>query len=437
MRFSYYVIVLYEKGRGVHRVNSFVIKGGNKIEGEIEVQGAKNAVLPILAATVLNGGKNIIYNCPSLRDVKITIEVLKNLGCSVEKKENTLVVDSGNITDNTIPDDLMRQMRSSIIFLGAIIARCKNAVVSMPGGCEIGNRPIDLHLKALRQLGVEIVESHGYINCKADKLKGDNIHLDFPSVGATENIMLAACMAEGVTIVTNAAREPEIVDLESFLNRMGARISGGGSSVIRIEGVKRLYGVEHEIIPDRIVAATYLSCAAATRGSIVLKRVNPGHMNAMTAVLKEMGCKVYTEKSRIILSSPNNRLKAVKRIVTMPYPGFPTDIQSPFMALTALAEGTGVFVENIFENRFQHVEELMRMGADIKVDGRIAVVQGVESLGGATVRAKELRGGVALVVAALAADGVTTVEDVKYIDRGYESIEKYLSACGAKIQREE
>ncbi len=418
-------------------MNSFVIKGGNKIEGEIEVQGAKNAVLPILAATVLNGGKNIIYNCPGLRDVEITIDVLKNLGCKIEKRGKTLFVDSENINGCTIPDNLMRQMRSSIIFLGAIIARCREAVVSMPGGCEIGNRPIDLHLKALRQLGVEITEAHGYINCKADKLKGDNIHLDFPSVGATENIMLAACMAEGITTVTNAAREPEIVDLEAFLNRMGAKISGSGSNIIRIEGVKKLYGVEHQIIPDRIVAATYLSCAAATKGSIILKKVNPNHMNAMTAVLKEMGCKIYTEKSRIILSAPVNRLKAVKRIVTMPYPGFPTDIQSPFMALSSIADGTSVFVENIFENRFHHVEELIRMGADIKVDGRIAVVQGVESLGGATVRAKELRGGAAMILAALAADGITTVEDIKYIDRGYESIEKYLSSCGANIQRKE
>ncbi len=418
-------------------MNSFVIKGGNKIEGEIEVQGAKNAVLPILAATVLNGGKNIIYNCPGLKDVEITIDVLKNLGCKIEKRGKTLFVDSENINGFTIPDNLMRQMRSSIIFLGAIIARCREAVVSMPGGCEIGNRPIDLHLKALRQLGVEITEAHGYINCKADKLKGDNIHLDFPSVGATENIMLAACMAEGITTVTNAAREPEIVDLEAFLNRMGAKISGSGSNIIRIEGVKKLYGVEHQIIPDRIVAATYLSCAAATKGSIILKKVNPNHMNAMTAVLKEMGCKIYTEKSRIILSAPVNRLKAVKRIVTMPYPGFPTDIQSPFMALSSIADGTSVFVENIFENRFQHVEELIRMGADIKVDGRIAVVQGVESLGGATVRAKELRGGAAMILAALAADGITTVEDIKYIDRGYESIEKYLSSCGANIQRKE
>ena len=418
-------------------MSSYIICGGNKVEGEVDVQGAKNAVLPILAATILNGGKNVIHNCPDLRDVNITVEVLKNLGCKVKKQDRVLIVDSGDISGFTIPDDLMRQMRSSIIFLGAIISRFKKAVVSMPGGCEIGNRPIDLHLKALRQLGVEIEESHGYINCKADKLYGANIHLDFPSVGATENIMLAACMADGETTITNAAREPEIVDLEIFLNRMGAKIKGSGSDVIKIEGVNRLYGVEHTIIPDRIVASTYLACAAATNGQIVLKKANPSHMDAMTAVLKEMGCKIYVEKSRLILTTPNHKLKSVKRIVTMPYPGFPTDIQSPFMALATIAEGTSVFVENIFENRFQHVEELVRMGADIKVDGRIAVVQGIKKLGGANVLAKELRGGAALIVAALSADGITTIENIKFIERGYENIEKYLSSCGANIKRKE
>lgn len=418
-------------------MSSYIISGGNKVEGEIDVQGAKNAVLPILAATILNGGKNVIHNCPDLRDVNITVEVLKNLGCKVKNQDRVLIVDSDDISGYTIPDFLMRQMRSSIIFLGAIISRFKKAVVSMPGGCEIGNRPIDLHLKALKQLGVEIEESHGYINCKADKLYGANIHLDFPSVGATENIMLAACMADGETIITNAAREPEIVDLENFLNRMGAKIKGSGSDVVKIEGVNRLYGVEHTIIPDRIAAATYLACAAATNGQIILKKANPSHMDAMTAVLKEMGCKIYVEKSRLILTTPNHKLKSVKRIVTMPYPGFPTDIQSPFMALATIADGTSVFVENIFENRFQHVEELVRMGADIKVDGRIAVVQGVKKLSGAHVLAKELRGGAALIVAALSAEGVTTIENLKFVERGYENIEKYLSSCGANIKRKE
>ncbi|HIU48557.1 MAG TPA: UDP-N-acetylglucosamine 1-carboxyvinyltransferase [Candidatus Avimonoglobus intestinipullorum] len=418
-------------------MGKFVIQGGGKIEGEIDVQGAKNAVLPILAATILNGGKNVIYNCPDLRDVSMTIAVLKNLGCRVKRQNKVLVVESDQISDCKIPEELMRQMRSSIIFLGAIIARCKKAVVSMPGGCEIGNRPIDLHLKALRKLGVDITEAHGYINCSAENLHGDNIQLDFPSVGATENIMLAACMAEGTTVITNAAREPEIVDLEQFLNRQGAKISGGGTDVIRIEGVKKLYGVEHTIIPDRIVSATYLAAAAATGGSVILRNTDASHMGAILAALREMGCRIYTEKARIILTAPAGRLKSIEKITTMPYPGFPTDIQSPFMSLCCIADGTTMFVENIFENRYQHVEELVRMGADIKVDGRVAVIQGVRRLSGARVVAKELRGGAALVVAGLAADGITEIENVKYIDRGYETIEIYLSACGAAIKREE
>lgn len=418
-------------------MGKFVIQGGGKIEGEIDVQGAKNAVLPILAATILNGGKNVIYNCPDLRDVSMTIAVLKNLGCRVKRQNKVLVVESDQISDCKIPEELMRQMRSSIIFLGAIIARCKKAVVSMPGGCEIGNRPIDLHLKALRKLGVDITEAHGYINCSAENLHGDNIQLDFPSVGATENIMLAACMAEGTTVITNAAREPEIVDLEQFLNRQGAKISGGGTDVIRIEGVKKLYGVEHTIIPDRIVSATYLAAAAVTGGSVILRNTDASHMGAILAALREMGCRIYTEKARIILTAPAGRLKSIEKITTMPYPGFPTDIQSPFMSLCCIADGTTMFVENIFENRYQHVEELVRMGADIKVDGRVAVIQGVRRLSGARVVAKELRGGAALVVAGLVADGITEIENVKYIDRGYEAIEKYLSACGAAIKREE
>lgn len=417
-------------------MSNLVIHGGNRLEGEIDVQGAKNAVLPILAATVINGGKNVIYNCPDLRDVTITVEVLKNLGCRAERHGKTLIVDSSGFNSNVIDESLMRQMRSSIIFLGAIIARCKKAVVSMPGGCEIGNRPIDLHLKALRSLGVEISESHGYINCEASKLAGANIHLDFPSVGATENIMLAACAAEGITVITNAAREPEIVDLERFLNHMGAKISGAGTDVIHIEGTNKLYGIEHTIIPDRIVAGTYLCAAAITNGNIILRNAEPNHMQSIINALRDMGCKIYSERKRIILT-PARHLNALSKIRTMPYPGFPTDIQSPFMALCTLADGASMFVENIFENRFQHVEELARMGADIKVDGRVAVVHGVKQLGGAKVIAKELRGGAALVLAGLAAEGITEVDGTMYIDRGYESIEKYLSVCGADIKRKE
>lgn len=415
-------------------MSKLIIDGGKKMEGEIDVQGAKNSVLPILAAAILSDGKNIIYNCPRLRDVEMTIAVLKNLGCKVKWEGNCLEVDSSNISGYTIPDDLMRQMRSSIIFLGAIISKFGKAEVSMPGGCEIGNRPIDLHLKALRQLGVEITESHGFIHCVANNLEGTKIHLDFPSVGATENTMLAACVANGVTVIENAAREPEIVDLERFLNRMGARVCGAGSDTVIIEGVHKLYGVEHTIIPDRIVAATYLACAAATGGSIILKKADSSHAGAMINILRDMGAKVYTERNRIILQ-PAKKLESVGTIKTMPYPGFPTDIQSPFMALCTQCEGTSIFVENIFENRFQHIEELVRMGADIKADGRVAVVIGKSNLSGAKVVAKELRGGAALVVAALSAEGITEIENVKFIDRGYEQIEKVLSACGLDIKR--
>ncbi len=418
-------------------MSRLVINGGNKLEGEIDSQGAKNSVLPILAGTILNGGKNVIYNCPELRDVTITVEVLKNLGCTVKRVGKVLVVDSENISEYTIPDELMRQMRSSIIFLGAILARFKKAVVSMPGGCEIGNRPIDLHIKALKLLGVDITEEHGYIHCSAEKMHGENIHLDFPSVGATENIMLAACMAEGTTVITNAAREPEITDLETFLNRMGAKVSGAGGDVIRIDGVKKLYGVEHTIIPDRIAGATYLLAGAITGGNVILRNTNAQFMGAIISALKEMGCRIYSEKTRVILSAPQKRLKSPGKLLTMPYPGFPTDIQSPFMALAAIADGTSIFVENIFENRYQHVEELVRMGADIRVDGRIAVVCGTERLSAAKVVAKELRGGAALVLAGLAAEGTTEIENIKYIDRGYEGIEKYLGICGANIKREE
>ncbi len=417
-------------------MSKLIIEGAKPLEGEIYAQGAKNSVLPILAATILSGERNRIYNCPELSDVASTVEILENLGCKVTRLQNMLEVDSADIKGYTIPERLMRKMRSSIVFLGAITARQKRASVSMPGGCEIGTRPIDLHLKALRRLGIEISESAGYINCTADKIVGTDIHLDFPSVGATENIMLAACTAEGTTTIENAAREPEIVDLQNFLNRMGAKISGGGTGIIRIDGVKRLFTAEHTIIPDRIVAGTYLLAAAATGGEVILKSVNPMHMSAILNLLSEMGCKIYREEDRIILKS-NKRLKSLSAIKTMPYPGFPTDIQSPFMALATIAQGTTIFVENIFENRYQHVDELIRMGADIRVGGRWAVVGGVKKLLGTNVVAKELRGGAALVIAGLAAEGITTVDNIKYIDRGYERIENYLASLGANIIRRE
>lgn len=416
-------------------MGKLIIDGGYTVSGEIKVQGAKNAILPILAATALTRGTSVIHSCPSLRDVDKTDQVLVGLGCNVRRDNGTVTVDACNMTGCTICEELMREMRSSIVFLGAIIARQGEAVVSMPGGCPIGLRPIDLHLKALRSLGIDITEEHGYIKCSAGKIKGADIHLDFPSVGATENIMLAAATADGLTSITNAAREPEITDLGNFLNAMGADIRGMGSSVITIRGADTLHGAEYTIMPDRIVAATYLAASAITGGEIYLTGANPNDMGAMLHVLSEMGAQIKCDGSSIYQSAPK-RLKSVHTIKTMPYPGFPTDIQSPFMALASVAEGTSVFIENIFENRFQHVDELARMGADIRVTGRSAVVRGVNSLSGANVVAKELRGGAALVVAALAANGRTTICGTEYIDRGYENIERCLRQCGAKIRRE-
>ena len=415
-------------------MNKLVVDGGVPINGEITVQGAKNAVLPILAASVLTDGECIIHNCPRLRDVEKTQIILEKLGCAVRYEENTIYVDSRNINNCVIDERLMREMRSSIIFLGSILAVCGRAEVGLPGGCPIGLRPIDLHIKSLRQMGVKIAEEYGYLKCECDKLNGADIHLDFPSVGATENIMLAAVKAKGRTTVTNAAREPEITDLANFLNRMGAKISGAGSSVIVIDGVKQLYPVEYTIMPDRIVAQTYLIAAMITGGEIVLKRTEPGHISSGLSLLSEMGAEIKCEKNCIALKS-GNAIKSVHMIKTMPYPGFPTDIQSPFMALASIADGTSVFVENIFENRFRHVDELVRMGADIKVEGRSAVIRGVRKLYGASVEAYELRGGASLVLAALAADGRTVVSGIEFIDRGYENIEGNLSQCGAKIGR--
>lgn len=415
-------------------MSKLIVEGGIPLLGEICVQGAKNSVLPILAAAVMAGERCVLHNCPRLRDVDKTDMILEKLGCMVERHGNTVIVDPNGFCSCEICDDLMRAMRSSIIFLGAIITRCGEAKVSMPGGCPIGLRPIDLHLKALKELGVTIREEHGYIICRANKLVGTDIHLDFPSVGATENIMLAAVCAEGTTTILNAAREPEIADLAAFLNEMGAKVTGAGSSYITIRGVKKLSGAEYTIMPDRIAAATYLAAAAATDGEIFLTKANPKSMGAMLHVLREMGVKLDVTENTIHLKS-KGRLKNVHILRTMPYPGFPTDIQSPFMAMSAISDGTVVYVENIFENRFRHVDELVRMGADIKAEGRTAIVTGVKKLYGAKVVAHELRGGAALVIAALCAEGASEIMGVEYIDRGYEEIEKKLKECNACIRR--
>ena len=415
-------------------MSRLIINGGNRIHGETRIGGAKNSVLPILAATVLNGGINIVHDIPKLLDVDIMEKILVSLGCSIKREKRTIIVDSKQLISYEIPEELVREMRSSIIFLGAMLSRYGKVRASYPGGCEIGIRPIDLHLKSLREMGATIKEEHGFLVCEAKQLKGCDIQLDFPSVGATENIMLAAVLAKGVTVIRNAAREPEIIDLENFLNAMGAKISGAGTATIYIEGVRKLYDVEHHIISDRIVAGTYLVAAAITKGEIVLKNIVHEYLQSILYKLRECGCIIQICNNSLRLIAPGE-IKAIESIRTLPYPGYPTDMQAQMMALMSLSDGTTIFTENIFENRYKHVNELVRMGANIKIDGRIAVVKGVRKLSGATVIAQDLRGGASLVLAGLAAEGKTIIENIKHIDRGYENINDVLNELSADIIR--
>lgn len=411
----------------------YKIEGGNMLEGEVRVQGAKNSVLPILAASILSSDKCEIYGCPNLRDVTTTIEILKKLGCSAERDGDRITVDSSNAFEWEIPDELMQSLRSSIIFLGAVTMRTGRARVCMPGGCLLGARPIDLHIKALKTLGIKVKEDGGCIETDASEAKSANVHLAFPSVGATENTILTAVKIKGDTVITNAAREPEIVDLVNFLNAMGARITGGGSGTIHIEGVPSLKGISYRIIPDRIAAATFMCAAMATGGEIELENVKSSHLTAITNELREEGAKIEFFGDRGYIRAPR-RIKSAGIIKTMPYPGFPTDAQSVFFPHLIKAEGTSVIVENIFENRFKIVNDLNRMGADIVTEGRTAVIRGQKHLTGAHVYAPDLRGGAALLLAALSAHGESIVEDEGHIQRGYEHIEDSLSAIGAKIQ---
>lgn len=416
-------------------MSKLMVQGGKRLCGELTVHGAKNSALPLLAASLLGDSPSIIHNCPELSDVDSSIHILEWLGCRVKREGNTVIVDSSSIDRYDIPDNLMREMRSSVVFLGAIAAKCGKARISFPGGCELGPRPIDLHLTALRQMGLAIDEGHGELDCSAPEgLTGTEIALSFPSVGATENIMLAASTAKGTTIILNAAREPEISDLADFLNGCGARINGAGEGTIRIDGVSRLTGTEHTVIPDRICAATYMAAAAVTQGNICLRGIIPAHLGPVLSLFSEAGCDLSVSGRDLRITAPK-RLHSLKTVRTMPYPGFPTDAQAPVMSMTALSEGTSVFVENIFESRYKHVGELLRLGAHIKVEGKVAVVEGVSRLSGAPVEATDLRGGAAMVVAGLAADGVTEITGLHHLDRGYEHIEETLRAVGAQLER--
>ena len=414
----------------------FDVTGGRRLEGAVRVHGAKNSVLPILAATILNGGISEIENCPHLTDVETSIKILRHLGCRTVRKGDTLSVDTSCMSRIDVPDSLMREMRSSVIFLGAIIARCGEAKMSYPGGCELGPRPIDIHLSALRSLGARIDESCGCMSCSAEGLSGREIILSMPSVGATENIILTACGAEGATIICNAAREPEIVDLQNFLRAMGADVSGAGSSTVAINGKKKLHDCKYTIESDRIVASTYLSAAAALGGSVTLENVDYRRFSTVVSALTEAGCHIVSESDKVHIES-DGELRAIHPVRTAPYPGFPTDAQAVLMASLLKAKGTTVFIENIFESRYRHVDEMMRLGANIRTEGRVAVVCGVEKLRGASLRASDLRSGAALIIAALSAEGNSRVDGVHHIDRGYASISDDLHALGAEIERKE
>ena len=401
------------------------------------MQGAKNSALPILAAAAAVKGKSVIHHCPDLSDVESTLHILEYLGCAVSRQGGTILVDSSAMTGCCVPEQLMREMRSSISFLGPLLAAAGRAELSQPGGCPIGRRPIDIHVDAMRALGVHISEEEGSLVCDAGGgLRGARFELPFPSVGATENLMIAAATAQGATVITNAAREPEIVDLAEFLNACGACIHGAGDSTIVIDGVPRLHGAEHTVIPDRIMAVTFLCAAAITGGELLLRDAQLSHMDAMLAALGHAGCRLRRCSNGGVHLRMQGRLRHLPALRTMPYPGFPTDAQAVFIALASVAEGTSMVAETIFEDRFRHVEQLREMGASIRVEGRVAVIDGMTRLHGARVDACDLRAGAALVTAGLAAEGETRVRNIEYIDRGCYRLEEDLRALGAVIARE-
>ena len=412
---------------------NYIIEGGKRLEGEVLISGSKNASLPIIAGTILSGKTSKLYHVPNIHDTQITLKILKLLGCKVKRERDKIEINTKQMNKTEIPEDMMRQMRSTVIMAGAIIGRFKEATFSYPGGCEIGARPIDLHLAAFRKLGINIEEKGGFIHCKCDKIIAADIDLDFPSVGATENIILATVLAEGTTTITNAAMEPEIEDLAKFLNKMGAKIEGAGTNIIKITGVKQLKEVGYKIMPDRIETGTYLCMAAATGGKIEVLNAEPEHITPIIHKLQECGCKIETKGKSIKLEATSKKLKAVD-IKTMPYPGFPTDMQSIFGSMLTIAKGTSVIVENIFENRYKYTSELKKMGAKIQIEGKTAVIKGVRKLNASKVESYDLRGGAALVLAGLVAKGTTYVSNIEYIQRGYEHLEEKLQNLGANIK---
>jgi UDP-N-acetylglucosamine 1-carboxyvinyltransferase len=417
-------------------VPKIVVEKSGPLKGSVRISGAKNAVLPIMAAALLAEEKCIIEDVPDLKDVNVMSAVLRSLGSEVTKLENgSLEIYTPEIKTAEAPYELITKMRASFFVMGPLLARLKNAKIPLPGGCAIGARPVDLHLKGFKSLGVEINIEHGYIEGKADKLVGNTIYLDFPSVGATENIMMAATLAEGVTIIENAAEEPEITDLANFLNKLGANIKGAGTDTIKITGVERLGGTRHQVIPDRIETGTYMVAAAITGGDITIENVVPNHIKPVIAKLRECGVDIEEMDDALRVRS-TGELKAVD-VTTLPYPGFPTDLQSQFMGLMTVANGSSVVNETVFENRFMHVSELTRMGAKIRIEGHSAVVEGIKRLEGAKVSATDLRAGATLILAGLVAEGKTEIHNIYHIDRGYVEIESKLTSLGARIYREE
>jgi len=414
-------------------LSKLTITGGKPLEGTITVSGAKNAVLPIIAASLLCAEPIQLDDAPDLLDVNVMNQVISALGATVERNGSTLKIHAREIDCIEAPYDLVSQMRASIVTMGPLLARKGHVRISHPGGCAIGSRPINWHLKGLEALGAEVKMDHGFLDVSTKGLKGARIYLDYPSVGATENIMMAAAMAQGTTLIENAAQEPEIVDLATFLNEMGGKVRGAGTSIIHIEGVREFHGTTHTVIPDRIEAGSYLLMVAATGGDVLVQNVIADHLKPLIAKMEEAGIRMMEEDDGIRISG-NGFYNAVD-IKTQVHPGFPTDLQAPFMAFLTRANGTGLFTETVFENRFMHVDELKRMGADIKIEGRSAIVHGIQRLNAAPVTATDLRAGAALILAALTAEGTTGIRGIHHIDRGYERVEEKLSRLGANIVR--